>query len=636
MEELKRRVKGQAFISACIDQDLSSISRLISNEEYLNLINEPGLMGQSAIHISIFLKNVNILSLLLEAGADRNMRNSQGDTPLHCTCRVGFLEGLKLLCQQKIDTSPINNEGLTPRQLAESSKTAMRDEDMYGCYTASALANDIDMQGRRECLEYLKLVIEDRRVNRLKDYMKEVVDVNRDKQRVTSILRNGSAGRTKFYLANYMRPPGDTPECWTDKDYSDLDRDHSLFEQMVIAVSSSVIVRSCLNTTIMNFDEKKADKLKALRSEWWYLYNDKKEMFFIDAAYDLLVEQILTQGLMHIQQEVTSARSTISSELEYYESDRKFPQKVQFNIPSDSEMNARKPSIADAIKISKEFTTELICEGLENSDAISVDLDRMTFEQFSQSVVDSVVLKGLQNCLKSTNFVTSTLSSRIVSQIISSGLNSIKKTSQMHKGAHAVARVFVETLLSRKQHQPNTSDAILHLTEQFVSSVIIEGIVSLANNKEPKAAKGQSISDQLIKDSVLAMAEELDMDDPLLVNATTQFSEEFVKNVRQLERDKNFISGLDQSYISDFAPGFVNRIIQTGIVALQQQNQIQRRVYNDRPATAGSTVQEFTNMLLAAGMNEYNEEMNEDDVREQVELIQKEFQPEKGDVNTIM
>ncbi|XP_050311548.1 death-associated protein kinase 1-like [Anthonomus grandis grandis] len=71
-----------------------------------------------ALHLALRNKQVDIAILLLEAGANFELRDSNGDQPIHISCALGLLEAVKVLCALGCNLETPTQQGLYPLHLA--------------------------------------------------------------------------------------------------------------------------------------------------------------------------------------------------------------------------------------------------------------------------------------------------------------------------------------------------------------------------------------------------------------------------------------------------------------------------------------------------------------------------------------
>ena len=79
-------------------------------------INNFDSMGNSALHLAVTLKNMEeIISYLIQNGAEVNLCNIKGQTPLHLACGKNRIENVNILIiNPKIKYNPIDYQGFTP------------------------------------------------------------------------------------------------------------------------------------------------------------------------------------------------------------------------------------------------------------------------------------------------------------------------------------------------------------------------------------------------------------------------------------------------------------------------------------------------------------------------------------------
>ena len=84
-------------------------------------------LGGTALHVSIYQQNLNVIRLLLQNGFDPNVKSTKtGSTPLHYAVATNNLAAAKLLLQYGANTSIRNNEGYSPVEKARrEGKAAM-------------------------------------------------------------------------------------------------------------------------------------------------------------------------------------------------------------------------------------------------------------------------------------------------------------------------------------------------------------------------------------------------------------------------------------------------------------------------------------------------------------------------------
>jgi len=76
-------------------------------------------LHEACIHNCQFTK---IAELLLQHGADPDIRDNSGETPLHGAVLFHFTDNVKLLCDYKADFTACNNDGISSLDIAEYAK----------------------------------------------------------------------------------------------------------------------------------------------------------------------------------------------------------------------------------------------------------------------------------------------------------------------------------------------------------------------------------------------------------------------------------------------------------------------------------------------------------------------------------
>ena len=78
-------------------------------------MNQPGDM--TPLHMACFKEFVEIAKVLLQNGADPNIKDSFGLTPLHIACMRGNMQLIELLEKHNADAHVVLHDGKSPIQV---------------------------------------------------------------------------------------------------------------------------------------------------------------------------------------------------------------------------------------------------------------------------------------------------------------------------------------------------------------------------------------------------------------------------------------------------------------------------------------------------------------------------------------
>jgi ankyrin repeat protein len=109
----QRGSDGDNFIAAVRGADGAKAMELI-NARGSTVVNYRGHDGDNALHIVVKRRDANWLGFMLGKGADPNVGNKTGDTPLIIASRIGFTEGAKSLLAFSARVDMANKLGETP------------------------------------------------------------------------------------------------------------------------------------------------------------------------------------------------------------------------------------------------------------------------------------------------------------------------------------------------------------------------------------------------------------------------------------------------------------------------------------------------------------------------------------------
>lgn len=111
--------RGQHFLDALF-HDTAYARYLIRHEGYGSVEanwRDP-MFGNSSLHNMVFSNSTIQVSLLLECGADPNIRNKNNETPLHWACRMSSLKAATILLDNGADINATDASGSTPLHCA--------------------------------------------------------------------------------------------------------------------------------------------------------------------------------------------------------------------------------------------------------------------------------------------------------------------------------------------------------------------------------------------------------------------------------------------------------------------------------------------------------------------------------------
>jgi len=105
---------GWKFLEAVRKKDGTKVEETLS-EPGTTIVNTRDVTtGQTALHIVTQRRDLTWMSYLIAKGANVNMRDVQGVTPLQLASNLGFIEGIELLVESKARIDEPNDAGETP------------------------------------------------------------------------------------------------------------------------------------------------------------------------------------------------------------------------------------------------------------------------------------------------------------------------------------------------------------------------------------------------------------------------------------------------------------------------------------------------------------------------------------------
>lgn len=105
---------GWKFLEAVRKKDGTKVEEAL-NEPGSTIVNTRDVTtGQTALHIVTQRRDLTWMSFLIGRGANVNLRDTQGVTPLQLASNLGFIEGIELLVESKARVDEPNDSGETP------------------------------------------------------------------------------------------------------------------------------------------------------------------------------------------------------------------------------------------------------------------------------------------------------------------------------------------------------------------------------------------------------------------------------------------------------------------------------------------------------------------------------------------
>lgn len=112
--------------------DTQMLAWLLNNEALKLAINAPNDEGETALHLAVRWQNLSALDLLLKHQAQRNLRNKQGNTPLHEASQSADTPSTRAMLERLLEGSAAetgldikNNQGDTPFLISLASPNAI-------------------------------------------------------------------------------------------------------------------------------------------------------------------------------------------------------------------------------------------------------------------------------------------------------------------------------------------------------------------------------------------------------------------------------------------------------------------------------------------------------------------------------
>ena len=112
--EAQMRTDGSRFLEAVKKRDGDTVVELLG-EPGSTVVNSRDLStGQGPLHIVVARRDGVWLQFLLQRGANPNLADKNGVTPLQIAAQLGFTEGVEVLARGGANVDPVDSTGETP------------------------------------------------------------------------------------------------------------------------------------------------------------------------------------------------------------------------------------------------------------------------------------------------------------------------------------------------------------------------------------------------------------------------------------------------------------------------------------------------------------------------------------------
>lgn len=101
------------FLKAIKDRDGEEASKFLNRPGTVIVNTRDRSTGETALHIVVARRDSTWLAFLLQKGANPNIRDKSGTTPLMLATQLRFVDGLRLLLAKKANVNQSNNQGET-------------------------------------------------------------------------------------------------------------------------------------------------------------------------------------------------------------------------------------------------------------------------------------------------------------------------------------------------------------------------------------------------------------------------------------------------------------------------------------------------------------------------------------------
>ena len=105
---------GYKFLEAIKKKDGAAVVEALNDPSSTVVNTRDYTTGETALHIVTNRRDLTWMTFLLQRGANANVQDERGITPLEIASNIGFPEGVQLLVDKQARVDQPNNNGETP------------------------------------------------------------------------------------------------------------------------------------------------------------------------------------------------------------------------------------------------------------------------------------------------------------------------------------------------------------------------------------------------------------------------------------------------------------------------------------------------------------------------------------------
>uniref|UniRef100_A0A7S0TU17 Ankyrin repeat protein n=2 Tax=Hemiselmis andersenii TaxID=464988 RepID=A0A7S0TU17_HEMAN len=164
VQKEKKKLPDDVILTPCYRGDVDRVKELLSGKFGKVDVHACDALGNTGLHLAAFNGHLEVMTLLIQGGADPNVVNGEKDTALYMAVLSNDIECVKCIAECDVEFNCTNIEGFTPlhyaagegnlqivRYLVENCEAETEIPDNLGLTPGFCAV----LQGRHEVSEYL-------------------------------------------------------------------------------------------------------------------------------------------------------------------------------------------------------------------------------------------------------------------------------------------------------------------------------------------------------------------------------------------------------------------------------------------------------------------------------------------------